>query len=79
MGRGRSRGRWVIGGPLGRRGGPWGGGLNASHTFGAVGMSKGLWYEQHLAHMMINKEPVDWKKVVSSSRLGKWVMLLEEW
>jgi hypothetical protein len=36
-----------------------------SHTFGAVGTSKGLWYEQHLAHMVLNKEPVDWKEVVS--------------
>ena len=37
-----------------------------SHTFGAVGTSKGLWYELHLAHMVLNKEPVDWKRVVSS-------------
>jgi hypothetical protein len=39
--------------------------VSRSHTFGAVGNSGGMFYEAHLAGMLLNAEPTNWTKVVS--------------
>lgn len=36
-----------------------------THTFGAVGTSKGKFYHDLLEPMILNKEPVDWLRMVS--------------
>lgn len=35
-----------------------------THTFGKVGTSGGQFFDQHLAVMLLNKEPIDWSKQV---------------
>jgi alpha-1,3-mannosyl-glycoprotein beta-1,2-N-acetylglucosaminyltransferase len=36
-----------------------------THTFGRIGASEGVGYDDHLAVMVLNKNPVDWSQVVS--------------
>jgi len=48
-----------------------------THTFGKVGNSKGMFYEEHLQNMLLNSRPVNWSQMVSDKRRS-WLLSLCE-
>lgn len=48
-----------------------------THTFGKVGNSKGMFYEEHLQNMLLNSRPVNWSQMVSH-RHRCWLLSLCE-
>ena len=47
--------------------------VSRTYTFGAVGASQGQFFKDHLASIVLNKEPVDWRNEdLSYLQPNKW-------
>jgi alpha-1,3-mannosyl-glycoprotein beta-1,2-N-acetylglucosaminyltransferase len=45
--------------------------MSRTHTFGKVGTSGGILFDEHLERMLLSKERVDWSRIVSCVGRGR--------